>query len=193
MLLFLFEKKEGSLKEQISSVKPVLEDLLMKKDRRRKELSETLNQIAEITSNIAGNDYTVSSGSEVDESDLTQRKLDELRADLQDLRNEKVFLHTHTRRSDCFKMFVVICLSSLFQFQAVRLQKVNSYISAVHELSEILSFDFSKALNSVHSSLTEFSKTHSKSISNDTLARFTELVKSLKAEKHERLLKVIKK
>ncbi|OAP09253.1 MAP65-5 [Arabidopsis thaliana] len=157
-----FPKKEGSLKEQISSVKPVLEDLLMKKDRRRKELSETLNQIAEITSNIAGNDYTVSSGSEVDESDLTQRKLDELRADLQDLRNEK----------------------------AVRLQKVNSYISAVHELSEILSFDFSKALNSVHSSLTEFSKTHSKSISNDTLARFTELVKSLKAEKHERLLKL---
>ncbi|VYS54882.1 unnamed protein product [Arabidopsis thaliana] len=157
-----FPKKEGSLKEQISSVKPVLKDLLMKKDRRRKELSETLNQIAEITSNIAGNDYTVSSGSEVDESDLTQRKLDELRADLQDLRNEK----------------------------AVRLQKVNSYISAVHELSEILSFDFSKALNSVHSSLTEFSKTHSKSISNDTLARFTELVKSLKAEKHERLLKL---
>ncbi|KAG7569677.1 hypothetical protein ISN45_Aa04g023680 [Arabidopsis thaliana x Arabidopsis arenosa] len=158
----LFPKKEGSLKEQISSVKPVLEDLLMKKDLRRKELSETLTQIEEISSNIAGNDYTVSSGSEIDESDLTQRKLDELKARLQDLRNEK----------------------------AVRLQKVNSYISAVHELSEIMSFDFSKALNNVHSSLADFSKTHSKSISNDTLARLTELVKSLKEEKHERLLKL---
>lgn len=96
LLLFLFEKKEGSLKEQISTVKPVLEDLLMKKDLRWKELSETLSQITEISSNIAGNDYPVSSGPDVDDSDLTQRKLDELRAHLQDLRNEKVFLHLYT-------------------------------------------------------------------------------------------------
>ncbi|VVB02637.1 unnamed protein product [Arabis nemorensis] len=157
-----FSRKEGSLKEQISSVKPVLEDLMMKKEQRVKDLSETLTQIEEISSNIAGNDYPVSSGPEIDESDLTQRKLDELRAHLKDLRNEK----------------------------AVRLQKVNSFINAVHELSEIMSFDFSKALSNVHRSLTEFSKTHSKSISNDTLARLTELVASLKEEKHERLLKL---
>ncbi|CAH2058792.1 unnamed protein product [Thlaspi arvense] len=157
-----FSRKEGSLKEQISSVKPVLDDLMMKKDQRCKELSETLTQIAEISSNIAGNDYPVGSGPEIDESDLTQRKLDEQRAHLQDLRKEK----------------------------AVRLQKVDSYISAVHELSEIMSFDFSKALNNVHKSLTEFSKTHSKSISNDTLARLTELVESLKNEKRQRLFKL---
>ena len=67
---------------------------------------------------------------------------------------------------------------------------MNYYINAVQELSEIMSFDFSKALSNVHSSLTECSKTHSKSISNDTLARLMELVESLKKEKHERLLKV---
>lgn len=93
MLLFLFEKKEGSLKEQISNVKPVLEDLLMKKELRLKDLSETMTQIEEISSNIAGNDYPVNSGPEIDESDLTQRKLDELRAHLKDLLNEKVFLY----------------------------------------------------------------------------------------------------
>lgn len=77
--------------------------------------------------------------------------------------------------------------SFFFDFQAVRLKKVNSYISAVHELSEILSFDFSKALsNNVHKSLTGASK----SISNDTLARLTELVESLRKEKRQRLLKV---
>ncbi|XP_024003963.1 65-kDa microtubule-associated protein 5 [Eutrema salsugineum] len=155
-------RKEGSLKEQISTVKPVLEDLLMKKDLRWKEFSETLTQVAEISSNIAGNDYPVSSGPEIDESDLTQRKLDELRAHLQDLCKEK----------------------------AIRLQKVNSYINAVHELSEIMSFDFLKALSNVHKSLNEFSKAHSKSISNDTLARLTELVESLEKEKHQRLLKL---
>lgn len=63
---------------------------------------------------------------------------------------------------------------------------MNSYISAVHELSETLSFDFSKALSNVHKSLTGVSK----SISNDTLARLTELVESLKKEKRQRLLKV---
>ncbi|CAH8376541.1 unnamed protein product [Eruca vesicaria subsp. sativa] len=153
-----FSRKEGSLKEQISSVKPVLEELLMKKDMRWREISEIVMQIAEISSNIAGNDCPVSSGLEIDGSDLTKRKLDELRAHLQDLRNEK----------------------------AVRLEKVNSYISAVHELSEILSFDFSKALSNVHKSLTGASK----SISNDTLARLAELVESLKKEKHQRLLKL---
>ncbi|RID67267.1 hypothetical protein BRARA_D02356 [Brassica rapa] len=153
-----FSKKEGSLKEQISSVKPVLEELMVKKDMRWKEVSEIVTQIAEISSNIAGNDSPVSSGFEVDGSDLTKRKLDELRAHLQDLRSEK----------------------------AVRLQKVNSYISAVHELSEILSFDFSKALSNVHKSLTGASK----SISNDTLARLTELVESLRKERRQRLLKL---
>ncbi|CAN7062448.1 hypothetical protein IGI04_016805 [Brassica rapa subsp. trilocularis] len=153
-----FSTKEGSLKEQISAVKPVLEELMVKKDMRWKEVSEIVTQIAEISSNIAGNDSPVSSGFEVDGSDLTKRKLDELRARLQDLRSEK----------------------------AVRLQKVNSYISAVHELSEILSFDFSKALSNVHKSLTGASK----SISNDTLARLTELVESLRKEKRQRLLKL---
>ncbi|KAL0740234.1 hypothetical protein Bca4012_081747 [Brassica carinata] len=153
-----FSRKEGSLKEQISSVKPVLDELMVKKDLRWREISEIVTQIAEISSNIAGNDCSVSSGLEIDESDLTKRKLDELRAHLQELRNEK----------------------------AVRLQKVNSYISAVHELSEILSFDFSKALSNVHKSLTGVSK----SISNDTLARLTELVESLKKEKLQRLLKL---
>nr|VDD15492.1 unnamed protein product [Brassica oleracea] len=154
-----FSKKEGSLKEQISSVKPVLEELMVKKDLRWRQVSEIVTQIAEISSSIAGNDSPLSSGLEVDGSDLTKRKLDELRAHLQDLRNEK----------------------------AVRLKKVNSYISAVHELSEILSFDFSKALsNNVHKSLTGASK----SISNDTLARLTELVESLRKEKRQRLLKL---
>ncbi|KAG2285316.1 hypothetical protein Bca52824_044920 [Brassica carinata] len=153
-----FSRKEGSLKEQISSVKPVLDELMVKKDLRWREISEIVTQIAEISSNIAGNDCSVSSGLEIDESDLTKRKLDELRAHLQELRNEK----------------------------AVRLQKVNFYISAVHELSEILSFDFSKALSNVHKSLTGASK----SISNDTLARLTELVESLKKEKLQRLLKL---
>ncbi|KAF2565279.1 hypothetical protein F2Q70_00028555 [Brassica cretica] len=43
----------------------------------------------------------------------------------------------------------------LVSFDGAELQKVNSYIGAVHELSGILSSDFSKALSSVHKSCTE--------------------------------------
>lgn len=82
-------------------------------------------------------------------------------------------------------------INFIFKCQAVRLQKVNSHVNAVHELSEIMSFDFTKALSNVHKSLTDYTKAHSKSISNDTLARLTELVETLKTEKHQRLLKVI--
>ncbi|WZY90668.1 hypothetical protein YC2023_047403 [Brassica napus] len=189
-----FSKKEGSLKEQISSVKPVLEELMVKKDLRWKEVSEIVTQIAEISSNIAGNDSLVSSGFEVDGSDLTKRKLDELRAHLQDLRSEKGcsfgcrrYRQRQRQRSDAASEHRVLRLTPIKPaIPAVRLQKVNSYISAVHELSEILSFDFSKALSNVHKSLTGASK----SISNDTLARLTELVESLRKERRQRLLKL---
>lgn len=161
-------------------MKPVLEELMVKKGVRWREISETVMEIAEISSNIAGNDCPPLSS--IDESDLTKRKLDELRSHLQDLRNEKVFLLYVTES-------LWLCAYHVpSEFQAVRLQKVNSYISAVHELSETLSFDFSKALSNVHKSLTGVSK----SISNDTLARLTELVESLKKEKRQRLLKVSK-
>ena len=102
-----FSKKDGSLKEQISSVKPLLEELMVKKDLRWREVSEIVTQIAEISSNIAGNDSPLSSVLEVDGSDLTKRKLDELRAHLQDLRNEKVCFYT-------YKEFYDLCVFIIF-------------------------------------------------------------------------------
>ncbi|XP_010508724.1 PREDICTED: 65-kDa microtubule-associated protein 5-like [Camelina sativa] len=144
-----FSWKAGTLKHRISTIKPVLEDLRMKKDLIWKEFSGILTQIAEISSHIAGNDYPGNSG------ELTQINLDGLRAHLQYLHNEK----------------------------AARLQKVNSHLSDIHELSEIMSFDFPEALIKVHKSLTGVSK----SISDVTLARLTKLVESQKKEKCRRL------
>lgn len=94
--MFLFEKKEeDTLKQQISTVKPVLDELRMKKGLRWKQISEILTRITDISSNIAGNDdHGSNNGPEdFDESDLTETKLDQLRARLQDLCKEKVFLY----------------------------------------------------------------------------------------------------
>ncbi|KAF3504830.1 hypothetical protein F2Q69_00040059 [Brassica cretica] len=130
-----------------------------------KQISEILTRITDISSNIAGNDdHGSNNGPEdFDESDLTETKLDQLRARLQDLCKEK----------------------------DVRLQKVNSYISAIHDLSEAMAFDFSEALSHVHKSLTDSSMADTKSISDDTLAGLAELTESLKNEKLQKLLRVI--
>ncbi|KAL0643092.1 hypothetical protein Bca4012_041382 [Brassica carinata] len=158
------KKEEDTLKQQISTVKPVLDELRMKKGLRWKQISEILTRITDISSNIAGNDdHGSNNGPEdFDESDLTETKLDQLRARLQDLCKEK----------------------------DVRLQKVNSYISAIHDLSEAMAFDFSEALSHVHKSLTDSSMADTKSISDDTLAGLAELTESLKNEKLQKLLRV---
>lgn len=54
----------------------------------------------------------------------------------------------------------------------------------------MMSIDFPKTLNEVHPSLSDPSGSQSKSISNDTLARLTGVVHSLKQEKQQKLQKV---
>lgn len=76
--------------------------------------------------------------------------------------------------------------------QALRLQKVASHLGFIHELSVIMSIDFVNAVHEVHPSLNNSACGSSKSISNDTLARLTDLINSLKQQKHQRLKKVTK-
>ena len=68
---------------------------------------------------------------------------------------------------------------------------MNSYISSIRELSIVMSIDFLKTLNDIHPSLGDSSNSTLKSISNDTIARLTAAIHSLKQEKQRRLQKVI--
>ncbi|KAG6628390.1 65-kDa microtubule-associated protein 5-like [Carya illinoinensis] len=158
-----FSRGRGTLKEQISAVKPILAELRSKKRERVKEFSEIQTQVVQICAEIAGNgEPNISSDPQVSESDLTVKKLGELKSHLQELQNEKIF----------------------------RLLKVNSHIDAVHELAAVLSIDSCKTLNEVHYSLTDPSGSQLKSISNNTLARLTGLIHSLRQEKQQRLQKL---
>lgn len=76
--------------------------------------------------------------------------------------------------------------------QALRLQKVSSHLSSIHELSVVMSIDFLKTVHEVHPSLSNSSSGCTKSISNDTLSRLTDLISSLKQQKQQRLSKVNK-
>lgn len=158
-----FTRTKGTLREQLSSVQPVLDDLRLKKEQRVKEFSETESQIIRICAEIAGNDQFINNAEPlVDEEDLTAQRLAERKSHLEELQNEKAF----------------------------RLQKVNSNISAIHELSLVLSVDFRTTVAEVHPSLVDHGCGQLKSISNDTLAKLTGVVKSLKEEKQRRLQKI---
>ncbi|XVE52341.1 hypothetical protein DITRI_Ditri02bG0115200 [Diplodiscus trichospermus] len=158
-----FSRGKGTLKQQLSSVKPVLEDLRSKKEQRVKDFTETQLQIARICAEIAGNGQSIMSyDPQVNECDLTVKKLGELKSHLQELQNEKI----------------------------IRLQKVNSHINMIHELSVVMSFDFLKTVSGINSSLIDPANGQSKSISNDTLAKLTGMVHSLQQDKQKRLQKL---
>ncbi|KAG8480682.1 hypothetical protein CXB51_025272 [Gossypium anomalum] len=159
---FSFSRGKGTLKHQISYIRPVLEELRSKKKQRAKEFTETQSQIAKICAEIAGNGQSMTSDPQVDERDLTVKKLGELKSHLQELQNEKI----------------------------IRLQKVDSHISMIHELSVVMSFDFLKTVSGIHSSLIDPANGQSRSISNDTLAKLTGVVNSLQQEKQKRLQKL---
>ncbi|XP_026412901.1 65-kDa microtubule-associated protein 5-like isoform X1 [Papaver somniferum] len=154
---------KGTLKDQISAIKPVLEDLRRKKDERVKEFQKIQSQIVQLLAQLAGNaHHDNSSDPQVDECDLTVVKLGELKSQLQELQREKT----------------------------VRVQKVNGHISCIHELCIVMSVDFFETINKVYPSLSDSAHGQPKSISNDTLARLAAVVHSLKQEKQQRLRKL---
>ncbi|KAL0429468.1 UNVERIFIED_CONTAM: microtubule-associated protein 5 [Sesamum radiatum] len=71
----------------------------------------------------------------------------------------------------------------------LRLQKVSSHISAIHELTVVMSLDFKKIMAEIHPSFVDTASGQSKSISNETLARLTSELNLLKQKKQQRLLK----
>ncbi|XP_058761657.1 65-kDa microtubule-associated protein 5-like [Vicia villosa] len=158
-----FSRGKGTLKQQLANIRPVLEDLRSKKDERVKEFLKIKSQISQICAEIAGSGQSKDvKDQDLDQHDLTTKKLGELKLHLDELQNEKV----------------------------LRQLKVKNHISIISELSTVMSIDFKKTLNDVHPSLSDSSNGALLSISHDTLAALTGVVHSLKQEKQQRLQKV---
>ncbi|GAB2239963.1 hypothetical protein Droror1_Dr00020481 [Drosera rotundifolia] len=158
-----FSWAKGTLKEQLSSVQPVLNKLRLKKIERIKEFSETQLQITRICSEISGNDPVIANDETYEEEpDLTMNRLVELKSYLKELQAEK----------------------------ALRLQKVNGCICSIHELSDVMSIDFKQTMYEIHPNLVDPECSQSKSISDETLTKLTNTIISLNEEKQERLRKI---
>lgn len=103
------EKPKGTLKEQISIIKPVLEDLRRRREERVKEFSDVQSHILRICAEIAGNaQLSNTTDSQVDERDLTFKKLEELKSHLQELLKEKVCFQNF-RGNFCFSLPTFYC------------------------------------------------------------------------------------
>ncbi|KAF3331326.1 microtubule-associated protein 1-like protein [Carex littledalei] len=158
------EKSSGTIKEQLAAIAPTLNQLNKQKEERVKEFVDVQSQIEKICGEIAG---TLEVGDEVgppevDEDDLSLEKLEDFRAQLQELQKEK----------------------------SNRQQKVLDYVSVVHDLCTVLGMDFFSTITEVHPSLDDSIDVNCKSISDDTLSKLDKTVVSLKEDKKTRLHKL---
>lgn len=69
---------------------PQLEDMAEKRNERKSQFSEVLKQINSVSMELAGSTETCLDEMSVDESDLSVKKLDDLRTQLLLLQKEKV-------------------------------------------------------------------------------------------------------
>jgi protein regulator of cytokinesis 1 len=158
------EKKGLSLKNQLMLVTPLVGDLKSKKAERLRQFADINNQIDKISSEISGYSHIVNDmGSlNLDEDDLSLRKLTQYQSHLQNLQKEK---------SD-------------------RLHKVLEYVNEVHYLCGVLGSDFSKTVSDVHPSLQGLSIEQSTNISDTTLDGLEQAIHKLKSERKLRFHKI---
>lgn len=89
----LFEQISGSLKEKLQAIIPRLEEMKNKKNERKSQIAEVQQQINSISKELyrstEENLYTMF----IEESDLSLRRLEELKHQLLSLQKEKVIFH----------------------------------------------------------------------------------------------------
>ncbi|KAK1423636.1 hypothetical protein QVD17_18942 [Tagetes erecta] len=158
------EKKASSLKDQLMIVTPLVEDLKSKKEERIKHFADIKSQIDKINGEILGFSQITNTVSSLnlEEQDLSIRKLGEYQSHLHSLQKEK----------------------------SERVHKVLAYVNEVHLMCSILGLDFGKTVSTVHPSLHNGSPEHATNISDSTLEGLDNAVLKLKTERKVRFQKL---
>ncbi|KAL3502126.1 hypothetical protein ACH5RR_036575 [Cinchona calisaya] len=158
------EKKTSSLKEQLAYVTPLIEDLKLRKEERFKQFADIKAQIDKIMGEISGYGNLMNSvnSMNLEEQDLSLRKLTEYQSHLRSLQKEK----------------------------SERLKKVLEFVNEVHSLCGVLGLDFGKTVSEIHPSLQGTSLEQSTNISDTTLEGLEQAILRLKTERKVRLQKL---
>lgn len=89
------EKRVGTLKEQLKSISPALQEMYLRKEERLNQFRAVQGEIQKVRAEIAGNNEGAPTSIELNESDLSLKKLEEYKSELQLLYNEKVLNMKH--------------------------------------------------------------------------------------------------
>ncbi|KAM7251846.1 hypothetical protein ACFE04_023729 [Oxalis oulophora] len=157
------EKMSGTLREQLESITPALQEMRLQKQERLHQFQALQQQIQKISAEITGqSEYdNPSTNVKVNENDLSLKKLDEFKAELDRLHDDKIH----------------------------RLRRVEKYIDAIHNLSATLGMESSILITKVHPTLNQLCGI-SKNISDGILDKLIGAVKSLEELKQQRLEKL---
>ncbi|XP_059649758.1 65-kDa microtubule-associated protein 6-like [Cornus florida] len=158
------ERRTTPLKEQLALVTPLVEDLKLKKEERIKQFVEIKAQIEKITGEISGYSHLINAvaSSNLEEQDLSVRKLTEFQTHLHNLQKEK----------------------------SERLHKILECVNEVHSLCGLLGLDFGKTVSDVHPSLQGTNLEQSTNISDSTLEGLEQAIRRLKTERKVRFQKL---
>ncbi|KAK9065052.1 hypothetical protein SSX86_016435 [Deinandra increscens subsp. villosa] len=158
------EKRASSLKGQLMIVTPLVEDLKSKKAERIKQIADMKSRIEKINGEISGYNQITNTVSSLnlEEQDLSIRKLGEYQSHLCSLQKEK----------------------------SERIHKVLAYVNEVHLMCSILELDFGETVSALHPSLNKASLEHATNISDSTLEGLKNGILKLKTERNIRLQKL---
>lgn len=101
-MCFKSDQSVGSLKQELGTILPELEEMQKRKTERRNQFLFVLEEIENITNDIKGQGQLVLPKPPIDETDLSMRKLEELHCYLQALQKEKVKFHLNLASSFLF-------------------------------------------------------------------------------------------
>ncbi|KAI5677994.1 hypothetical protein M9H77_08944 [Catharanthus roseus] len=158
------DKKLSSLKEQLAYITPLVDNLKLKKDERIKQFADIKAQIDKISNEITGYCHLLNSvnSMNLEEQDLSLRKLTEYQTNLRALQKEK----------------------------SERLKKILEFVNEVHSLCGVLGLDFGKTVSEIHPSLQGTSLEQSTNVSDTTLEGLDQAILGLKTERklrHQKL------
>ncbi|PKU79993.1 65-kDa microtubule-associated protein 3-like [Dendrobium catenatum] len=148
-----------SLKEELKATTPQLEEMRKRKNDRLSQFLQVLEQIRKISSEVLP-DVQTKYKMNVDESDLSTRKLEELQRELEALQKEKTD----------------------------RLKQVLEHLRTLNTLCLVLGIDFKQTVMEVHPSLEDTEG--SKIVSNEVIDRLASVIQSLREVKLQRMQKL---
>ncbi|KAL8542709.1 hypothetical protein ACS0TY_003547 [Phlomoides rotata] len=154
------KKSSGSLRKELQAIMPQLEDMKRKKNERMSQFAEVLKQINSITMELSGSMEENIGSMVIDESDLSMKRLDDLRNQLLLLQKEK----------------------------DERLKQLNDLLNVLNGLCMVLGMDFKSSVCGVHPSFNDSSG--NMNISADVIQHLSAEICTLKNVKLQRMQKL---